>query len=38
MKRGPRVERELGGRGGQMGETEEITVHEINILLPKGIN
>ena len=27
----------LGG-GGWIGETEEITVHEINILVPKGIN
>ena len=37
MKRGPRVEGELGG-GVWMGETEEITVHEINILVAKGIN
>ena len=27
-----------GGRGRRMGETEEITVHEINILDAKGIN
>ncbi len=39
MKRGPRAEGELGGGGGVwMGETEEITVHEINKLVPKEIN
>jgi len=37
MKRGPRVEGELGGGGGWERQ-REITVHEINILVAKGIN
>ncbi len=38
MKRGPRVKGELGGGGGWLGETVHITVHEINIIVAKGIN
>jgi hypothetical protein len=36
-KRGPRAEGKLG-RGGGLERQREITVHEINILLAKGIN
>ncbi len=40
MKRGPRVEGEMGGGRGAGGweRHREITVHEINILVTKGIN
>jgi hypothetical protein len=38
MKRGPRVEGKLGGGGGGWERQREITVHEINILVSKGIN
>jgi hypothetical protein len=38
MKRGPRAEWKLGGGGGGWERQRDITVQEINILVPKGIN
>ena len=38
MKRGPRAKGKLGGGEGGWERQREITVHEINILVPKGIN
>ncbi len=38
MKRGPRAKGKLGGGEGGWERQREITVHEINLLVPKGIN